>query len=476
MIRSDNPDAKVADYNAEEFGAEDYEGHTIDNMKTSRAGEDLWWMEHNTKGGLTHGSMTMNKATLDIILAAPELLAENIRLEQKLRGLTIAYDSVIDSINDFIETDYVSDDGADYLRYNLDLDTQYDAEEFGAEGFEAESHTDRIERLRREMEQAQDELEKIEYCNHQEWNSVNGWVDENPFSLTIECPQCGSHGVAEWNEPTAISWDRTHLSEEFGAEGKICMVCGDDNNVREVGGIDVCELHWNKGIPFLTEHEAEEFGAEDDCREAKEEVKKLRRKIALLDILHDRENALHYEILGSAGIFKEHELKGLFSEKDLEDYEYWTAEEFGAETMCEWCKVKEAKFRYNPIGTSLLCLECLENVEWEEGEENMIPKDEEVLYAEEFGADVRATYFHDGWSGGYEFQCRACDKIHSKSDVALACCPDESVLRKGGVFVEAEEFGAETQTTLLSCAVSLGALALGGILGKKLFWDKKVLG
>ena len=69
--------------------------------------------------------------------------------------------------------------------------------------------------------------------------------------------------------------------------------------------------------------------------------------------------------------------------------------------------------------------------------------DEYVRMEEEFGADVRATYFHDGWSGGYEYQCRACDKIHSNSDVALACCPDESVLRKGGVFVEAEEFGAE---------------------------------
>jgi hypothetical protein len=90
--------------------------------------------------------------------------------------------------------------------------------EYYAEDFEAESHTDRIARLRREMEQAQDELERIEYCNHQEWNSINGWVDENPFSLTIECPQCGSHGVAEWDEPTAISWDKTYLAEEFEAE------------------------------------------------------------------------------------------------------------------------------------------------------------------------------------------------------------------------------------------------------------------
>jgi hypothetical protein len=69
---------------------------------------------------------------------------------------------------------------------------------------------------------------------------------------------------------------------------------------------------------------AETFESESDCREAKEEVKKLRRKIALLDKLYDKENALHHEILGSGGFFKEHELKGLFSEKDLENYEYWS--------------------------------------------------------------------------------------------------------------------------------------------------------
>ena len=68
---------------------------------------------------------------------------------------------------------------------------------------------------------------------------------------------------------------------------------------------------------------AETFESESDCREAKEEVKKLRRKIALLDKLHDKDNALHHEILGSGGFFKEHELKGLFSEKDLKGYEYY---------------------------------------------------------------------------------------------------------------------------------------------------------
>lgn len=80
------------------------------------------------------------------------------------------------------------------------------------------------------------------------------------------------------------------------------------------------------GMDKTLQYDAETFGAESemDCREAKEEVKKLRRKIALLDKLYDKDNALHHEILGSGGFFKEHELKGLFSEKDLENYEYWS--------------------------------------------------------------------------------------------------------------------------------------------------------
>ena len=57
-----------------------------------------------------------------------KLRKENEILKQKLRGLEIAYDSVIDVINEFIESDYVSNDGAEYLRYNLDLDTQFGAE------------------------------------------------------------------------------------------------------------------------------------------------------------------------------------------------------------------------------------------------------------------------------------------------------------------------------------------------------------
>ena len=53
------------------------------------------------------------------------------------------------------------------------------------------------------------------------------------------------------------------------------------------------------------------------------EVKRLRRKIALLDIIEDRDGALDIEILNAKGIFKEHELKGIYPEEMLLDYDYW---------------------------------------------------------------------------------------------------------------------------------------------------------
>jgi hypothetical protein len=94
-----------------------------------------------------------------------------------------------------------------------------------------------------------------------------------------------------------------------------------DNAYGTQDRVQSCKCGWHEVEPA---YDAETFESESDCREAKEEVKKLRRKIALLDKLHDKENALHHEILGSGGFFKEHELKGLFSEKDLENYEYWS--------------------------------------------------------------------------------------------------------------------------------------------------------
>jgi len=114
----------------------------------------------------------------------------------------------------------------------------------------------------------------------------------------------------------------------FGAEYEDCEVCYatvDKGTLNDVQAGRICdECHkMNQYAGGTGMNMAETFESESDCREAKEEVKKLRRKIALLDKLHDKDNALHHEILGSGGFFKEHELKGLFSEKDLKGYEYY---------------------------------------------------------------------------------------------------------------------------------------------------------
>tara|TARA_R110002020_G_scaffold282188_2_gene497801 strand:- start:2851 stop:3888 length:1038 start_codon:yes stop_codon:yes gene_type:complete len=106
-----------------------YDGHNTD---------DRIWYEYSM--GLTSDYVyDSNQADDNLVEDAPKILnaykklfAENLRLKQKVRGLEIAYDSVIDVVNEFIETDYLSDDGAEYLRYNLDLDNQFDAEEFEA--------------------------------------------------------------------------------------------------------------------------------------------------------------------------------------------------------------------------------------------------------------------------------------------------------------------------------------------------------
>ena len=70
----------------------------------------------------------------------------------------------------------------------------------------------------------------------------------------------------------------------------------------------------------------------------------------------------------------------------------WDAESFEAETICDECEVNKATHRYNPLGTVLLCWDCLEKAEEDDGW-NMIPKDEESLYAESFGAEEPAKDF-----------------------------------------------------------------------------------
>ena len=194
---------------AEEFGAEDYEGHTPADQWTTykmgvhsdgRLSDNAY---HAVRIGEEGFDLPITKgADARLVANAPKLLAENLRLKQKARGLEIAYDSVIDVVNEFIETDYVSNDGAEYLRYNLDLDTQFDAEEFGAE-----VDVENVKRLGRSFYEG--ELEGF-------------GLPEETYDSTYELIRegIGNKEAKEWSRAVKAVEGRWYLDEpyDFGAE------------------------------------------------------------------------------------------------------------------------------------------------------------------------------------------------------------------------------------------------------------------
>lgn len=61
----------------------------------------------------------------------------------------------------------------------------------------------------------------------------------------------------------------------------------------------------------------------ENVNELLKELNVLKRKIALLDVLEDRDGILDKWILNAKGIFRESELKGLYTDEQLEGYDYW---------------------------------------------------------------------------------------------------------------------------------------------------------
>ena len=90
---------------------------------------------------------------------------------------------------------------------------------------EGENHIDRMQRMKKvitlmkkEIIELTEEIHEIEHCPHKEWISCNpkgvGRVNQTGFSVMIECEDCGSYGLVEWNASegySEISWDKTHL-------------------------------------------------------------------------------------------------------------------------------------------------------------------------------------------------------------------------------------------------------------------------
>jgi len=97
-----------------------YEGHTRGpwSIKTGNAG-------HSVKDANGDHVCTipdpMGMCNKHIIADAPLLLAEVKDLKRQLSCMIKSYDSIIDAVREFIETDYCSHDGAEWLRYNIGI-------------------------------------------------------------------------------------------------------------------------------------------------------------------------------------------------------------------------------------------------------------------------------------------------------------------------------------------------------------------
>ena len=63
-----------------------YEGNTVEDMTFSQAGERLWFLE-NPHAHNASDCMIMNKETLDLIMDAPNLLAEVKRLREGIKNV-----------------------------------------------------------------------------------------------------------------------------------------------------------------------------------------------------------------------------------------------------------------------------------------------------------------------------------------------------------------------------------------------------
>ena len=103
------------------MNTDDYEGHDMHRIIIDKSGVNHSYVIYTNKHG-GKDSMYVNDATAKLIAAAPDLLAEVKRLQGQLRGMLLAYDSIVDAIREFIELEeYCSRDAADWLRYQIDL-------------------------------------------------------------------------------------------------------------------------------------------------------------------------------------------------------------------------------------------------------------------------------------------------------------------------------------------------------------------
>ena len=74
--------------------------------------------------GITRFDLVANLNEDELAILLLDQFAEVKDLKRQLSCMIKSYDSIIDAVREFIETDYCSHDGAEWLRYNIGIEEE----------------------------------------------------------------------------------------------------------------------------------------------------------------------------------------------------------------------------------------------------------------------------------------------------------------------------------------------------------------
>tara|TARA_B100000287_G_scaffold73777_3_gene65473 strand:+ start:9302 stop:10987 length:1686 start_codon:yes stop_codon:yes gene_type:complete len=441
-VREENPDAEVANYEAEEFGAEELgtEGLKGANIEMAKLMHNRFVPAWKSSYGLSEEAEIRNRRINNIL---HELINNgNISSERMFYTmLTFMPTRQVDNLLEMLERG-IEDNN---INYGV---SDFDAEEFGAERYEPTPKEIRF--LVRNLRAVWIKYER-------------GIYDEDDVIQKMERILYHTGVMQEG-----------YAAEEFGAETETF-----EARYKNDGTIAYTETEWFGGysrrginswgaIPLGNFEGERYYFIDGKIVMTSPQVKTLKNEYnvkAIRDLRHDGWDR-HYQSMATPiqklrarklimKVFREYDRNTGFSRG---------AEEFGADVVGE----RDVDFQvYAYIND--------DEDEWGEPIGLPMPEKSYLSGSDEFhyiGFDSiekckeYITNLPKGWSGNIEVII-----YDEESNPEIISYEEYKIMD-----FDAESFKSETQATVISSLVSLGALGVGILLGKKLFFDEKVLG
>ena len=109
-----------------DLGHDEYEGRNFGELRAVKGkwGTGHKWYIAGIHGCSSLGAIAGSEANARLLADAPLLLTEVKDLKRQLSCMIKSYDSIIDAVREFIETDYCSHDSAEWLRYNMGIEEE----------------------------------------------------------------------------------------------------------------------------------------------------------------------------------------------------------------------------------------------------------------------------------------------------------------------------------------------------------------